>query len=190
MSPSSAPVSVNVPFVVSAVLCAATTAEPKDAVAYDTFVILGPAVPPISSVPTVARPVLLIVVEAIVPSVFVPVEEVNPVAKVVAPIIVGIVAVLIVALPADSVPIVVVPVDMVTLVPNVTGPSWRGRVAVLIVAVLIVAVLIVAVLMLAVAIVVVPVEKVLLDPNVTGPRRVEAPSTANVPLLFTPVVDI
>jgi len=123
MSPNSAPVSVNVPFVVSAVLCAATTVEPKDAVAYDTFVILGPAAPPISRVPTVASPVLLIVVEAIVPSVFVPVEEVNPVAKVVAPIIVGIVAVLIVALPADSVPIVVVPVDMVTLVPNVTGPS-------------------------------------------------------------------
>jgi hypothetical protein len=74
-------------------------------------------------VPTVASPVLLIVVEAIVPSVFVPVEEVKPVAKVVAPLILGMVAVLIVALPADSVPIVVVPVDMVTLVPNVTGPS-------------------------------------------------------------------
>ena len=63
-------------------------------------------------------------------------------------------------------------------------------VAVLMVAVLIVAVLMVAVLMLAVAIVVVPVEKVLLDPNVTGPKSVEAPSTANVPVLFTPVVDI
>jgi hypothetical protein len=63
-------------------------------------------------------------------------------------------------------------------------------VAVLIVAVLIVAVLMLAVLMLAVAIVVVPVEKVLLDPNVTGPKSLEAPSTANVPLLFTPVVDI
>ena len=36
--------------------------------------------------PTVARPLLLIVVEAIVPSVFVPVEEVKPVVKVVDPI--------------------------------------------------------------------------------------------------------
>ena len=167
-SPSSTPVSANVPFVVSAVLWAATTAEPKDAVAYDTLVMLGPAVPPISRVPTVARPVLLMVVDAIVP-------------------------------------IVAVPVDMVTLVPNVTGPSWSGIVAVLMVAVLIVAVLIVAVLtvavlivavlieavlMLAVAIVVVPVEKVLLDPNVTGPRSVDAPSTANVPVLLAPVVDI
>ena len=63
-------------------------------------------------------------------------------------------------------------------------------VAVLIVAVLIVAVLIVAVLMLAVAIVVVPVERVVLEPNVTGPRSVEAPSTASVPVLLTPVVHI
>jgi hypothetical protein len=63
-------------------------------------------------------------------------------------------------------------------------------VAVLIVAVLIVAVLIVAVLILAVAIVVVPVERVVLEPNVTGPRSVEAPSTANVPVLLAPVVDI
>ena len=44
--------------------------------------MLGP-VAPISSVPTVASPVLLIVVEAIVPRVFVPVEEVKPVVKVV-----------------------------------------------------------------------------------------------------------
>jgi hypothetical protein len=130
MSPNSAPVSKNVPFVVSAVLCAATTAEPKDAVAYDTLVMFGP-VAPISRVPTVASPVLLIVVEAIV------------------------------------------------LI-----------VAVLIVAVLIVAVLIVAVLMLAVAIVVVPVERVVFEPNVTGPRSVEAPSTAKVPVLLAPVVDI
>jgi hypothetical protein len=63
-------------------------------------------------------------------------------------------------------------------------------VAVLIVAVLIVAVLIVAVLMLAVAIVVVPVERVVLEPNVTWPRSVEAPSTAKVPVLLTPVVHI
>jgi len=85
MSPNSAPVSKNVPFVVSAALCAATTAEPKDAVAYDTFVILGPAVPPISSVPTVARPVLLIVVEAIVPIVAVPVDMVTLVPNVTRP---------------------------------------------------------------------------------------------------------
>jgi len=85
MSPNSAPVSKNVPFVVSAVLCAATTAEPNDAVAYDTFVILGPAVPPISSVPTVARPVLLIVVEAIVPIVAVPVDMVTLVPNVTGP---------------------------------------------------------------------------------------------------------
>jgi hypothetical protein len=61
-------------------------------------------------VPTVASPVLLIVVEAIVPSVFVPVEEVKPVAKVVTPLIVGIVAVLIVAVLIVAVPIVAVPV--------------------------------------------------------------------------------
>jgi len=85
MSPNSAPVSKNVPFVVSAVLCAATTAEPKDAVAYDTFVILGPAAPPISSVPTVASPVLLIVVEAIVPIVAVPVDMVTLVPNVTGP---------------------------------------------------------------------------------------------------------
>lgn len=63
-------------------------------------------------------------------------------------------------------------------------------VAVLIVAVLIVAVLIEAVLMLAVAIVAVPVDAVMLDPNVAIPKSLDAPSTANVPVLFTPVVDI
>ena len=58
MSPSSAPVSANVPFVVSAVLWAATTAEPKDAVAYDTFVIAGPVAPILIADPTVAVPVI------------------------------------------------------------------------------------------------------------------------------------
>jgi len=84
MSPSSAPVSKNVPFVVSAVLCAATIAEPKDAVAYETLVMFGP-VAPISRVPTVAIPVLLIVVEAIVPIVAVPVEMVTLVPNVTGP---------------------------------------------------------------------------------------------------------
>ena len=68
------------------------------------------------------------VVDAIVPSVFVPVEDVNPVANVDTPRIVGIVAVEIVAVEivavlAERVPIVAVPVDIVTLDPNVTGPS-------------------------------------------------------------------
>jgi hypothetical protein len=50
---------------------------------------------------------LLIVAEAIVPSVFVPVEDVRPVVKVVAPIVaVLIVAVLIVAVPIVAVPVV------------------------------------------------------------------------------------
>jgi hypothetical protein len=58
----------------------------------------------------VASPVLLIVVDSIVPSVFVPVEEVKPVAKVVTPLILGIVAELIVAVLIVAVPIVAVPV--------------------------------------------------------------------------------
>ena len=69
------------------------------------------------SVPSVA------VFPLIVPSVFVPVDEVNPVAKVVAPRIVGMVAVLIVAVPADNVPMVAVPVEEVMLDPNVMSPS-------------------------------------------------------------------
>jgi hypothetical protein len=188
MSPATIPVIANVPveFDVAVVIVPSVVApivvDPKLA-----LVMFGPAVPASSSVPTVTSPVLLIVVEAIVPIVAVPVEAVKLVPNVAGP-------------DANSVPIVAVPVDIVTLVPNVTGPSWRGivavlkvalpMVAVLIVAVLIVAVLIVAVLMLAVAIVAVPVDAVMGDPNVTGPRSVEAPSTANVPLLFTPVVDI
>ena len=70
-----------------------------------------------------ASPVLLIVVEAIVPSVFVPVEDVKPVAKVVAPLILGIVALLIVAVLIVAVPKVTVPVDAVMLDPKVIAPS-------------------------------------------------------------------
>jgi hypothetical protein len=62
------------------------------------------------------------VVEAIVPRVFVPVEEVKPVAKVVTPLIVGIVAVLIVAVLIVAVPIVAVPVVAEMLVLNVATP--------------------------------------------------------------------
>jgi hypothetical protein len=122
-------------------------------------------------VPVVAKPVLLIVVEAIVPSVFVPVEEVKPVAKVETPRMLGIVAVLIVAVeivavPADRVPIVAVPVEAVMLVPKVAGPDANR-----------------------VPIVAVPVDAVMFDPKVTAPVRIDAPSTANDPVLFTPVVD-
>ncbi len=60
--------------------------------------------------PTVARPLLLIVVEAIVPSVAVPVDAVRFVPKVAGP-------------DANSVPIVAVPVDAVMLEPKVTSPS-------------------------------------------------------------------
>jgi hypothetical protein len=58
------------------------------------------------------------VVDAIVPRVFVPVEDVKPVVKVVAPIV----AVLIVAVLIVAVPIVAVPVDAVKLDDNVTAP--------------------------------------------------------------------
>jgi len=112
ISPRAAPVRVKVPVVASSVLCAETVAEVNAAVPNEALVMLGP-VAPISRVPTVTRPVLLIVVEAIVPSVFVPVEEVKPVAKVVTPLIVGIVAVLIVAVLIVAVPIVAVPVEAV-----------------------------------------------------------------------------
>jgi hypothetical protein len=64
----------------------------------------------------VARPVLLIVVEAIVPNVFVPVEEVKPVAKVETPRMLGIVAVLIVAVEIVAVLIVAVPIVAVPVV--------------------------------------------------------------------------
>jgi hypothetical protein len=71
----------------------------------------------------VASPVLLIVVDSIVPSVFVPVEEVNPVAKVVTPLTLGMVALLIVAVEIVAVPIVAVPVEDVMFDPKVTLPS-------------------------------------------------------------------
>jgi hypothetical protein len=122
-------------------------------------------------VPTVARPVLLIVVEAIVPSVFVPVEDVKPVAKVETPRMFGIVAVLIVAVeivavPADRVPIVAVPVEAVMLVPKVAGPDANR-----------------------VPIVAVPVEAVMFVPKVTAPVSVVSPVTENDPVLLTPVVE-
>jgi hypothetical protein len=60
-------------------------------------------------VPVVPKPVLLIVVEAIAPSVAVPVEAVMFVPKVAGP-------------DANSVPIVAVPVDAVMFVPKVTAP--------------------------------------------------------------------
>jgi hypothetical protein len=134
-------------------------------------VIIGPARPPISRDPTVVSPLLLIVVEAIVPSVFVPVEDVKPVAKVETPRMLGIVAVLIVAVeivavPADSVPIVAVPVEAVKLVPKVAGPDANS-----------------------VPIVAVPVDAVKLVPKVTAPVSVDAPSTENDPVLLTPEVD-
>jgi hypothetical protein len=65
---------------------------------------------------------LLIVAEAIVPSVFVPVEEVKPVEKVVTPLIVGIVAELIVAVLIVAVPIVAVPVVAERLELKVAAP--------------------------------------------------------------------
>jgi hypothetical protein len=120
------------------------------------------------------------VVDAIVPSVFVPVEDVKPVAKVDTPRMLGIVAVEIVA------------VEIV---------------AVLIVAVLIVAVLIVAVLIVTVPIVAVPVVAEMLelnvatpvtprlDDNVTAPvtarleDNVVAPATFSVPVDLTPTVE-
>ena len=106
MSPSATPVKPKLPVVASAPLCAATVADVNAAVPKLTAVSLGPLAPT-WSVPVVPRPVLLIVAEAIVPNVFVPVEDVKPVVKVVAPIVaVLIVAVLIVAVPIVAVPVV------------------------------------------------------------------------------------
>jgi hypothetical protein len=125
MSPKAAPVTANVPVVTFDPAVAESRSwnvEPVNAaVPKLTLVMFGP-VAPISSVPTVARPVLLIVAEAIVPSVFVPVEEVKPVAKVVTPLIAGIVAVLIVAVEIVAVPIVVVPVVAEMLDEKVAAP--------------------------------------------------------------------
>jgi len=110
ISPRATPVNPKLPVVASAALCAATVAEVNAAVPKLTAVSFGLVLlVPTWRVPTVTRPVLLIVAEAIVPSVFVPVEEVKPVAKVVTPLIVGIVAVEIVAVLIVAVPIVAVP---------------------------------------------------------------------------------
>jgi hypothetical protein len=116
-------------------------------------------------VPTVASPLLLIVVDAIVPSVFVPVEEVKPVANVVTPRMLGMVAVLIVAVEivavlADRVPIVAVPVvaDMLELkVAAPVTPKLDDSVTALVTA--------------------------KLEDNVV------APATLNVPVDLTPAVD-
>jgi hypothetical protein len=134
-------------------------------------------VPPISILPTVASPVLLIVVEAIVPSVFVPVEEVKPVAKVVTPLIAGIVAVLIVAVLIVAVLIVAVPIVTVPVVAEMlelkvatpVTPRLEDRVA---------------------APVTPKVEErvqAAVTPSVEA--RVVAPAALSVPVEFTPVVD-
>jgi hypothetical protein len=117
MSPSATPVNPKLPVVASAPLCAATVAEVNAAVPKLTAVSFGLVLlVPTWRVPTVARPLLLIVVEAIVPSVFVPVEDVKPVAKVETPRMLGIVAVLIVAVEIVAVLIVAVPIVAVPVV--------------------------------------------------------------------------
>jgi hypothetical protein len=129
----------------------------------------------------------------------VPVEAVILDPKVTAPRMVGMLAVEIVAVLADSVPIVAVPVDTVIFDPKVIAPSWRGMVAVLIVAVLadrvpIVAVPVEAVKLVpnvarpeanSVPIVDVPVDAVMVDPKVTGPKRRLLLETVNDPVLCT-----
>jgi hypothetical protein len=116
---------------------------------------------------------------------------------------VGMLAVEIVAVLADSVPIVAVPVDAVIFDPKVIAPSWIGIVAVEIVAVLadrvpIVAVPVEAVKLVpkvagpdanSVPIVAVPVDAVRLVPKVTEPKRRLALETVNDPVLCTPDVD-
>ena len=125
--------------------------------------------------PTVTSPVLLIVVDAIVPSVFVPVEDVKPVANVDTPRMFGIVAVLIVAV--EIVAVLIVAVEIV---------------AVLIVAVPIVTVPVVAeMLELNVAVPVTPK----LEDNVTAPvtakleDSVVAPAAFSVPVDLTPALE-
>ena len=217
MSPRTTPDAASVPVLtfdpVVAWSISNTVPPVYAAVANVTAVSFGPLAPT-WSVPVVAKPVLLIVVDSIVPIVFVPVEEVNPVPNVVIPFILAIVAVLIVAvlIVAElivTVPIVEVPVDAVMLDPNVTAPSCNGIVAVLIVAVLIVAVPIVTVpvvaftLELNVAAAVTPrlddnVQAAVtakLEDRVTAPvtarldDNVVAPAAFNVPVDLTPVVE-
>jgi len=117
------------------------------------------------------------VVDAIVPSVFVPVEDVKPVANVDTPRMLGIVAVLIVAVLIVAVLIVAVLIVAVLMA------------AVLIVAVLTVDVPTLCVPTLRVPIVAVPVEAVMFEPKVTAPVRMDAPSTDKEPVLLTPVVE-
>ena len=139
--------------------------------------------------PKVAIPVLVKVVEAIVPRVLVPVEEVKPVVKVVAPItevpsvfvpveevkpVVNTVAP-IVAVPIDAVPIEAVPIDAV---PKVFVPVDEVKPVVKVVAPI-----------TAAPIVAVPVEAVKLVPKVTAPVSRLVPTTSNVPVLATPEVD-
>jgi len=157
-----------------------------------TAVSLGPLAPT-WSVPVVPTPVLVKVVEAIVPRVFVPVEEVKPVVKVVSPItevpkvfvpveevkpVVNTVApetVPIVAVPIEAVPINAVPIEAV---PKVFVPVDDVKPVVKVVAPI-----------TAAPIVAVPVEAVKLVPNVTAPVSRLVPTTSNVPVLATPEVD-
>jgi hypothetical protein len=170
MSPRTTPDAASVPVLtfdpVVAWSISSTVPPVYAAVANVTAVSFGPLAPT-WSVPVVPRPVLLMVVDAIVPSVFVPVEDVKPVANVDTPRMFGIVAVLIVA-------VLIVAVLMV---------------AVLMVAVLIVDVPTLCVPTLNVPIVAVPVEAVIVDPNVTGPKRLLLLETVNEPVLLTPEVD-
>jgi hypothetical protein len=130
MSPRTTPDAASVPVLtfdpVVAWSISSTVPPVYAAVVNVTAVSFGPLAPT-WSVPVVPNPVLLMVVDAIVPSVFVPVEDVKPVAKVDTPRMLGIVAVLIVAVeivavPADNVPIVAVPVEAVMFEPKVTAP--------------------------------------------------------------------
>jgi hypothetical protein len=110
------------------------------------------------------------VLTEIVPSVLVPVEDVKPVAKVVTPLTVGIVAVLIVAVLIVAVLIVAV---LIVAVPIVTVP------------------VVAEMLELKVAAPVTPKVEERVQAAVTPSveARVVAPATLSVPVEFTPVVD-
>ena len=163
MSPRATPDAASVPVLtfnpVVAWSISSTVPPVYAAVANVTAVSFGPLAPT-WSVPVVPKPVLLMVVDAIVPIVAVPVDMVTLVPNVTGPSWRGIVAVLIVAVLIVAVLIVAVLI-----------------VAVLIVAVLIVAVLIVAVLTVAVLIVEIPVVDV---PTLSVP-------TLKVPIVAVPV---
>jgi hypothetical protein len=85
MSPSATPVNPKLPVVASATLCAETVAEVNAAVPKLTAVSLGPLAPT-WSVPVVPTPVLLIVVDAIVPIVAVPLDALMLVLNVATPV--------------------------------------------------------------------------------------------------------